>query len=345
MATELIDVMATESFATEIASPADMSRIRIAAREVASKAGFSVTDCEEIVLVVSELVSNLIQHANGGMIRIEPVEAHGRTGIRIETEDHGPGIVDVEQALTDGYSTAGSLGIGLGTVNRLMDELEFYEQPKSGLRIVCHRWLRPLTGGPGAKGMIFGVATRACRFGLDNGDAFIVKQWEGHALAGVIDGLGHGVFAQRASHAARRYLEQHFDQSLESLFRGVERACKATRGVVMALARFDLPNQKLTVANVGNVEVRLIGSAEKFSPVVRRGVLGMNAPRPVCSEHRWTRSDLLIMHSDGLQGHWKWTDFSELHHQEPAVIASRLLAALGKIEDDATLIVARSANS
>lgn len=191
--------------------------------------------------------------------------------------------------------------------------------------------------------MTFGVATRACRFGPENGDAFILKQWEGQALAGVIDGLGHGAFAQRASQAARRYVEQHFDQPLESLFRGVERACKATRGVVMALARFDLPNQKLVVANVGNIEVRLVGSREKFGPVVRRGVIGMNAPRPVCSEHRWTSSDLLIMHSDGLQAHWNWADFSELHHLEPAIIASRLLAAVGKIEDDATIIFARCA--
>jgi serine/threonine protein phosphatase PrpC len=191
--------------------------------------------------------------------------------------------------------------------------------------------------------MDFGVATRAYHLMPENGDAFMVKQWEGGALAGVIDGLGHGQFAQRASHAARHYLEQHFDQPLDSLFRGVERACRATRGVVMALARFDLANQKVTLGNVGNIEVRLIGNAERFSPIVRRGIIGANAPKPVLSEHPWTASDLLIMHSDGLRPHWTWDRFPNLIQEAPSIIASRLLAAFGKIEDDATVIVAKRA--
>ena len=335
--------MAGESLAHKITSQVELIRACDAARKIAATVGFNPAECDEIVLVVSELASNLIEHATGGIIRINPLKQPERPGIRIESEDTGPGIADVEQAITDGFSTAGSLGIGLGTVNRLMDDLEFYDNRQSGLRLVCQRWMRPPTGGIGAKGMTFGVATRARRLGPDNGDTFIIKQWEGFALAGVIDGLGHGPFAQRASHAARHYLEQHFDQPLESLFRGVERACRATRGVVMALARFDLGKQKLTLANVGNIEIRLIGSAERFSPIVRRGVIGMNAPRPVCSEHPWTASDLLIMHSDGLSNRWKSDDFPDLAHHEPATIASRLLAALGKIEDDATIIVARRA--
>jgi len=343
MAEKLIDIMPAESFANKIDSAADRVRARQAASRIAQTLGFSATECEEIALVVSELASNLIEHASGGIIRLIPVQRPDRTGIRIESEDDGPGIADVEQALIDGFSTAGSLGIGLGTVNRLMDELEFYDSQQSGLHIVCHRWFRPPTGGVGTKGMTFGVSTRARSFSPENGDSFVIKQWKGFALAGIIDGLGHGAFAQRASYAARNYVEQHFDQPLESLFRGVERACRATRGVVMALARFDLANNRLRLANVGNVEVRLIGSAERFSPIVRRGVIGMNAPGPVCSEHPWSASDLLIMHSDGLRAHWKWDEFSELRHQEPACIASRLLAALGRIEDDATIIVGRRA--
>lgn len=335
--------MATESFAIQVAGQASLVRARDAARDIAGAVGFNAAECEEIALVVSELASNLIEHASGGIIRINPLQPPERSGIRIESEDNGPGIPDVEQAFTDGYSTRGSLGLGLGAVNRLMDDLEFYENGQTGLHIVCQRWVRPPARSLAAKGMTFSVATRAYRLGSVNGDAFIIKQWEGFALAGIIDGLGHGPFAQRASSAARHYLEQHFDQPLDSLFRGVERACRATRGVVMALARFDLRNHKLTLANVGNIEIRLIGGAERFSPIVRRGVIGMNAPRPVCSEHPWTASDILIMHSDGLRSSWKWDDFSDLTHREPAIIASRLLTALGKMEDDATIIIARRA--
>jgi hypothetical protein len=175
----------------------------------------------------------------------------------------------------------------------------------------------------------------------ENGDAFVIVQWERYALAGVIDGLGHGPFAQRAAQTARQYIEQHFDQPLDSLFRGVQRACRATRGVVMALARVDLARGKLTVGSVGNIEVRLFGSAEHFSLIVRRGVIGLNAPSPALLEHPWTPQCILVMHSDGLRTHWHWSEFPGLAESSPDVIAQRLLNTLGKTEDDSTVVVAK----
>jgi hypothetical protein len=110
----------------------------------------------------------------------------------------------------------------------------------------------------------------------------------------------------------------------------------------MALARFDLNQQKLTVASVGNVEVRLIGNPERFNLVVKRGIVGLNAPSAVPTEHPWTSTSLLIMHSDGLPAHWAWGEFPDLARAAPAVVARRLLQVLGNIDDDATVIVARN---
>src|SRR5262249_34087610 len=121
--------------------------------------------------------------------------------IQIESQDNGPGIADFERAVTDGYSTAGSLGNGLGAVNRLMDELQFHSL-SPGTRIICQRWLRARETVPAINWLDFGAATRAYRMLRENGDAFIVKRWQGFALAGVIDGLGHGQFAQRAAQSA-----------------------------------------------------------------------------------------------------------------------------------------------
>jgi Histidine kinase-like ATPase domain/Stage II sporulation protein E (SpoIIE) len=298
--------------------------------------------CEEICLVVSELASNLLRHASQGTIRLSRVEAEDRVGIQIESEDSGPGIDNEEQAMSDGYSTAGGLGIGLGTINRLMDEVEFGSARQTGLLVVCKRWLRPNERREVGSELAFGAATRPFRQLSENGDTFIIKQWAGHALVGVIDGLGHGQFAQRASHTARHYIEQHFDQPLESLFRGTGRACLATRGVVMALAYFDLAKRKLRVGSIGNIEVRLIAGTERLHCMARRGILGMNAPNPIATEHAWTSSSLLIMHSDGLRTHWDWDDFRELAGEPPTVIAQGLLEALGKQDDDATVVVARS---
>ena len=108
---------------------------------------------------------------------------------------------DVDQALADGFSTAGSLGYGLGTVNRLMDELDItsYQGPGSGTGIVCRRWLREQPGSATACPLAFGAATRPHPHMAENGDAFVIKQWAESALVGVVDGLGHGQFACRAA--------------------------------------------------------------------------------------------------------------------------------------------------
>jgi anti-sigma regulatory factor (Ser/Thr protein kinase) len=344
MAQDLMGTNGMQPVEAGVTWQGDVLRAGELGRGFSASLGFPAAQCDEIGLVVTELASNLIRHAPGGTITMGHVTTSERTGIEIQSVDKGPGISDVEQAITDGYSTAGGLGLGLGTVNRLMDELEIYSGSNGGLHIVCRRWVRARPSGAIAGGLAFGAATRSYRQLPENGDTFLFKQWERNALVGVIDGLGHGPLAQRASHTARHYIERHFDQPLPSLFLGVGRACRTTRGVVMALARFDLTRQTLTVASVGNIEVRLVGSSEKFNLVVRRGIVGLNAPNPVPAEHPWTSSSLLIMHSDGIRSHWNWSEFSDVLQAAPNMIARRLLSELGKLDDDATVVVARSAD-
>jgi len=327
-----------------IAVTSDVPRIGAAARQTALSAGFASEDAEEIAVVVTELATNLLRHAGNGSITLSSLQEGERTGILIESEDEGPGIPDVEQAMTDGFSTAGGLGIGLGTVNRLMDEVDIYSGSAGGLHLACRRWARSRAAAIFRMPVAFGVATRSRRSFEKNGDSFIIKQWDGNALAGVIDGLGHGPLAHRASQAARQYIERHYDQPLLKLFQGVDRACRATRGVVMALVRFDFRAQQFTVASVGNIETRLVGSPGRFHPVVRRGIVGMNAPQPVCNEHPWDAANILVMHSDGLHTRWDWSEFNEVASSAPGVIAQKLLQVLGKADDDATVLVVRSAN-
>src|SRR5262249_30546222 len=143
---------------------------------------------------------------------------------------------------------------------------------------------------------------------------------------------------------ARQYIEQHFDLNLDKLFLGAGRACQGTRGVVMALARFDLERHFIAVASVGNVETRVMNIPERWNVAVRRGIVGLNAPDPVTTEHPWTAESILVMHSDGLSARWDWNQFRHLKDEAPETIARRLLAELGKNDDDATVIVARSAH-
>src|SRR5713101_890267 len=156
MAQQLKDIKMPKPISLSVSRPVEIKRATDAARDCARLLGFAAVDCEEIALVVSELASNMVKHASGGTIELAPLQRGGKTGLHITCEDTGQGIADPEQALTDGYSTAGSLGIGLGTVNRLMDDLELGNRPGSGLRVVCHRWLRPKASGLAGRMLEFG---------------------------------------------------------------------------------------------------------------------------------------------------------------------------------------------
>jgi anti-sigma regulatory factor (Ser/Thr protein kinase) len=326
----------------EIRHPANVVAARMGSKALAESIGFDPAACEEIALAMTELATNLIKHAHGGTLTLTPLADGGRVGLEMESRDSGPGIADVELALADRFSTAGTRGTGLGAVNRLMDELDITSDRGRGTRIACRKWVRqyPIRIRPCP--LAFGVATRPRQPGEDNGDAFVVKQWAESALVGVIDGLGHGPFAHCAAQAARQYVESHFDLPLDQIFRGVGRACRATRGVVMVLARFDWGRGQMAFASVGNIEARVFPSSELFSFAIRRGVIGLNAPNPVVTEHPWPLGNVLILHSDGLRTHWSWNDFPDVAEQPAQSLAQEFLRLLAKKEDDATVIVVRS---
>jgi anti-sigma regulatory factor (Ser/Thr protein kinase) len=325
----------------EVLHSSDVGAARRLARALAERIGFDPVASEEVALAMTELATNLIKHAQSGRLTLTALAEGGRVGLGIESYDNGPGIADIERALGDRFSTAGTRGTGLGAVNRLMDELDITSERGRGTRIVCHKWLRQHTVGIRPCPLAFGVATRPRQPGAENGDAFVIKQWAESALVGIMDGLGHGQFAHRAAEAARQYVESHYDQPLDQVFRGVGRACRATRGVVMALARFDWGLGRLTFASVGNIEVRVFPRSEPFHFIVQRGVIGLNAPNAVVTDHPWPSDHMLVLHSDGLRTHWGWKDFPDAADKPAPALAQELLRSLAKEEDDATVIVVR----
>jgi anti-sigma regulatory factor (Ser/Thr protein kinase) len=313
------------------------------ARRMALALGFAEIASEEIVLAVSELAANLVKHAGQGTLILRPLLESTRNGIEIETLDHGPGIRDVEGSFADGYSTSGSLGYGLGTVNRLMDQVDIQSTSGSGTHIACRRWIRENHGLLHDNLWDVGVYTRPRRLATENGDAFIVKHWGDQLLTGLIDGLGHGEEAQKAALAAQQYVQSHDSQPFDRIFSGAGRACKATRGVVMALARFTSPD-RLAFASLGNIEVRAWTAAERLSFRTKRGILGALETNVHVQEFPWRPGWLLVLHSDGLRTHWQWDDFPGIEREPAQIAAAKLMRTLAAETDDATVLVVKGRN-
>ncbi|MBL6456107.1 anti-sigma regulatory factor [Belnapia sp. T6] len=118
----------------------DVVRVRQGVRTAASKAGLSLVDQTKIITAASELARNTLDYGGGGTARIELVQEPMRRGVRIIFEDQGPGIPDVEQALSDGFTTGRGLGLGLGGSKRLCNEFRIETEAGKGTRVTIARW-------------------------------------------------------------------------------------------------------------------------------------------------------------------------------------------------------------
>ena len=123
-----------------INSERDIVLARQKGRAMATQLKFSLGNATLIATAISELARNIVSYAGRGEIVMNVVRNSDRMGIMIVASDNGPGISDLTLALRDGFSTSGSLGIGLPGVRRLMDEFDINSQPGKGTIITVTKW-------------------------------------------------------------------------------------------------------------------------------------------------------------------------------------------------------------
>lgn len=133
----------TDEQVVQIATEADILSARQSGRAIAARLGFSQTDVTLIATAISELARNIVQYAGRGEIVLSVIEERSRAGLSIEARDRGPGIADVARALEDGFSTGGSLGLGLPGARRLLDELQVESEPGVGTVVRGTKWTSP----------------------------------------------------------------------------------------------------------------------------------------------------------------------------------------------------------
>jgi serine/threonine-protein kinase RsbT len=133
-------MLAMRNEVLQINSSEDVVRVRQAVRAAATEIGLSLVDQTKIITAASELARNTLDYGGGGTVSIELVQNGMRRGVRLTLEDQGPGIADIEQALKDGYTTGGGLGLGLSGAKRLSNEFSIESKPGEGTRVTIARW-------------------------------------------------------------------------------------------------------------------------------------------------------------------------------------------------------------
>ncbi|WP_369029721.1 ATP-binding protein [Streptomyces adonidis] len=128
----------------DIIDESDLIRVRKALRAEAEAVGLNLVDATKLITAGSELARNILNYATGrrGRVGVEQVSRQGRRGVRVTFADDGPGIEDIEAALTDGFSTRGSMGLGLPGARRLVDDMTLTSASGSGTTVVIVKWQR-----------------------------------------------------------------------------------------------------------------------------------------------------------------------------------------------------------
>jgi anti-sigma regulatory factor (Ser/Thr protein kinase) len=313
-------------------------RVTAAARD----AGFSETDAHRAGIVATELASNLVKHAaHGGemLLRTRPGES---AEVEIVALDRGPGIGNVGQSLSDGYSTAGSAGTGLGAVRRMADEFDIYSQTGNGTVILVR--LRP-AGSAAPPSSAFEVGGVSVPMPGESvcGDSWISMNDRGRVTVGVVDGLGHGMHAAAAATAAARALASRpYDTPLEGL-QSMHAAVRHTRGAAATVTMLDLRKAIVNVAGVGNISTALVGHGTMRQAVSLGGILGHEVRQFREYQYPWASGGMLIMHSDGLQTRWSLDGYPGLRQHHPVTVASVLYRDFRRGKDDVTVVVGREA--
>ncbi len=308
--------------------------------EICQRIGGDEMFCGKAAIVVTEMARNLVQHGRGGEIIVREVATALSSSLELLALDRGPGMRNVGECLRDGFSSAGTAGTGLGAIKRLSDRCEVFSHPARGT--VIWSSLLPVPGtSPAAPSFeTSGISIPVEREEVC-GDAWEVIETAGVLRAMVVDGLGHGPFAGEAAREAIVVFRSHPKMGLASTLKLIDQALIKTRGAAGAIVELCPAKGQVTAAGVGNISMRLLNNGESKSFGCDNGTLGTGLPRIREVTEPWRPGSVLVMHSDGLKGHWTHDEYPGLSRRHPGLVAGLLYRDFRRERDDVTVMVAR----
>jgi anti-sigma regulatory factor (Ser/Thr protein kinase) len=334
----------------EIEDRSQVGEGRRQAARLTESLGFDDTQAGKVALAVTEAATNIIKHAGSGKVLLAPLLSEtaaglatagvATAGLEILALDRGPGIANVSASLRDGYSTAGSMGAGLGALARLSPSFEVYSQPGRGTALRLEIWGTSLT--PPADEIELGAVCLPKKGEEVSGDAWLMQASEQTRAVLVIDGLGHGPSAARAARAATEAFAANAAAPPGALMKICHSALASTRGAAGAAASVAPAKECGTFAGVGNIACRVEAVGERRQLVSHSGTLGHVMRRVQEFDFHFPAGALLILHSDGLTSRWTGSDYPGLAARHAGLIAGVLYRDHDRGTDDVTVVVLKN---
>lgn len=316
--------------------PSQTGDARRAAMRLAEVVQFDAEQTTRAGIVATEAATNLVKHAKQGELLLRAFDEEGHTGIEIIAVDRGPGMLNMQRCMEDGFSTAGSAGTGLGAARRQADVFDLYSLPARGT-VLYARLLRKAPPENAAEvGSVIVPLTGETVCG--DGCAYHLTATQSAFL--MVDGLGHGPHASDAAQEAIRVFQQAPLRSPRLAMEAIHDALRKTRGAAAAVAVVDRPSRQLRYASVGNISTMLVrGATGKMLPATN-GIVGHAMRRADELALPWEGGGMLLMYSDGLRTQLQLDQFPGLFVRPPAVIAAMLYGQYKRGRDDASVLVA-----
>jgi anti-sigma regulatory factor (Ser/Thr protein kinase) len=323
---------------------AERSRVAEARRlacQGAAQQGFCESDIGRIAIIATELATNLVKHAGGGEIVIGSFDDCEGKGLELLALDKGPGISDVQKALSDGHSTAGSAGTGLGAARRAADVFAISTLLGRGTAVVA-RVRTPNQPRRSSCCIVSGLCIPypgevVC------GDGWAVAAVDERFVVLLADGAGHGPEAHRAATRAIEILREKTKAAPEEVVQRVHGALGATRGAAVAVARLEpeANGGNINFVGIGNISAALIDGTDMRRMVSLNGTAGYVAPRIRAFQYAYRDTPTVILHSDGLTSRWDLSEYPGLMGAHPALIAGVLYRDFRRGRDDASIVAVR----
>ena len=293
-------------------------------------------------LVISELCTNILKYAVRGEVLLNALCDNGKCyGLDIVALDRGPGITNLDAALKDGFSTGGSLGIGLGTMHRAASLFDVYSAAGVGTAVLT-RLLEKKVAPPPDDGFTVGSRMTPIRNEVVSGDSWSLLCFDQTLAVAVVDGLGHGTKAAEAAHAAIDAFHRNLRQAGPAqTIQFAHQALLSTRGAVMAVASIDPQAQTLRFAGLGNINAVIHARGVVTRLGSTDGTVGYGARKARESSVAWLPQSTLILNSDGLSSRWTLAKHPGLLACHPVLIAALLHRDFARDTDDATVVVIR----
>lgn len=327
-----------QSFVFKIVDASVVGEARRFAQSLCGQLDYDEIQEGRLNIIINELGSNLVKYAKDGKLILRSERKAVGTLIEVIAVDSGPGFPDAEAVMKDGFTTGSTPGTGLGAAKRQADEFEIYSVHGKGTIIVAV--VKDGIAKHSRPAFSFSAVSEAYPGEHLCGDGWCVSESTDSLAVIMVDGLGHGPQAHKASVEAVAAFAASNTLAIDQSLVAIHNRLKSTRGAAVFLLNVHSDLQ-LQFSGLGNIRSLIQEFGQSRTLISQNGTAGLQMRTFKTLSQAWSGMGVLILHSDGIKSQWDLSTDVELLQQHPAIIAASIHRDYNRHSDDSSVLVIR----